>query len=106
MKNEITISIPVIVTKRSKFWIAYNPSLKTYGYSDKSKEAAFKDFDAAIKTFFHVQDTLGTLNKTLLGLGWIREDKQINVPKINSHIPPFRTNVGNTTRQIQIPASC
>lgn len=105
MNNNIKISVNVIVTKRTKFWVAYCPVLKTYGYSDKSKDAALKDFDDAIKTFCHVQATLGTLNKTLLNLGWRRVEDSILAPKLNSHISPFRSKAA-TSRQINIPAYC
>lgn len=103
MKNKIEISVPVIVTKRKKYWVAYCPILKTYGYSDKDKGSALKDFDSAIETFFHVQNTLGILNQTLLNLGWKRKEKALTLPKINSHIAPFRQS-SPVNRKINVPA--
>lgn len=107
MNKGVNISVQVIVTKRSKLWIAYCPALKTYGSSAKSKEGALKDFDEAIQTFFHVQEALGTLNKTLLNFGWQRNitSKSIKAPKLNSTVAPYRNN-NSTTRQINVPALC
>jgi hypothetical protein len=104
MSNQFKISVPVIVTKRTKFWVAYCPILKTYGYSSKGKDAALKDFDDAIKTFFYVQDTLGTLNKTLLNLGWVRKERNLTIPRIHSNLSPFRGK-NSTSRKIQLPAA-
>ncbi len=82
------VNIPLLVAKRTKFWIAYSPHLKTYGYSSKGPEDAIKDFDRAIETFFFVHEKLNTLNKVLLKLGWERIDNHFNLPKF------FNTELG------------
>ncbi len=105
MDNKIKISVPVVVGKRRKNWVAYCPALKTYGYSDKSKEDALKDFDNAIETFLHVHTTLGTLNKTLLNFGWVRQEKNIKAPVISTANKNFKS-VSKTTRKLDIPAFC
>lgn len=105
MDKKIKISVPVVVGKRKRNWVAYCPALKTYGYSDKSKEDALKDFDSAIKTFLHVHTTLGTLNKTLLNFGWVRKEKKIEAPNINLVKTQFKSPT-NTTREVDIPAFC
>ena len=105
MQNSVKIKLNVVVGKRTNYWVAYCPSLKTYGYSNKSKDDALKDFDDAVKTFLHVHTTLGTLNKTLLNFGWIRKEKQIEAPQINMVKTKFKSST-HTTRQVDIPAFC
>jgi hypothetical protein len=105
MDNNIKIKLHVVVGKRTKYWVAYCPSIRTYGYSDKSKEAALKDFDDALKTFLHVHTTLGTLNKTLFNFGWVRKEKKIEAPHINMGKNRFKSAT-ETTRQVDIPAFC
>lgn len=106
MENKYNIQVQVVVFKRQKYWIAYCPALKTYGYSKEDAEDALKDFDNAIDTFLHVQETLGTLNQTLLKLGWKRGNKTIEAPKyFNSDLSNNRgRNSRKRERQISIPA--
>lgn len=104
MPEAIEIQVGIVVTKRKKYWIAYCPALKTYGYSSVSKERALEDLDTALQTFFHVQETLGTLNKTLLNLGWQRGSRSIKAPTTYSDTLPFRKPKPTTTRQVNIPA--
>jgi hypothetical protein len=87
------ISVPVFLSERKGYWIAYCPVLKLYGYSKESGDAAYKDFDKAIITFFHVQNTLGTLNQTLLNLGWTRDDGRVSAPQVVSYFNLFELNL-------------
>lgn len=102
--NEILV--PVFLSNRKGCWVAYSPVLKLYGYSEKSEQDSLEDFDKAINTFFHVQHTLGTLNKTLLSLGWTRNNKNVSAPgKVySSEVSPFRHKNSQTQRQILLPA--
>jgi hypothetical protein len=72
MESGYKVFIPLSVLQKTNYWIAYCPVLKTFGYSNVSKEAAIKDFDDALATFFHVQDNLGKLDETLRSLGWTK----------------------------------
>lgn len=107
MTNGFKISVPVVVLQRKDYWFAYCPFLKTFGYSATDKEAALKDFDAAINTFFYVQAKLGTLNQTLLSLGWKQGRENVAAPDqiISSDFSPYRSaSADKTTREILVPA--
>lgn len=103
MNNISKIAIPVFSVERHGYWVIYCPILKIYGYSNESEAKAFDDFDKAIETFFFVQKTLGTLNNTLLKLGWRRVDHKVEIPnkEYNSTISPYRMKEGHREREIE-----
>lgn len=105
--NSKSISITVAVYKKTEYWIAYSPALKTFGYSKENEESALTDLDRAIETFFHVQNTLGTLPIALKNLGWTRVEQKIEQPKYFNY-PGTNSWFGNAAskkqRQISMPA--
>lgn len=107
-KHNIEIGVGVAVFKRNKYWIAYAPSLKTYGYSDKSQKVALEDFDKAIDTFIEVHTKLNTLHEVLLKLGWQRKNNDFAEPKFFNieNIGQYRGLSIDTShsRKVRIPA--
>lgn len=98
------VNIPLLVIKRSKYWVAFSPHLKTYGYSSENAEGAINDFDRAIETFFYVHEKLNNLKEVLSKLGWVRQDNSYDLPKLlntdlgYSSFPSERVN-----HQIAVP---
>jgi len=107
MNKRPKISVPVFTVERKGCWVAYCPVLKIYGYSQKDEKTALQDFDNAIDTFFHVQGTLGTLNNTLLKLGWTRHDHKVAAPtnQYNSAFSPYREKSTYKAREISLPSA-
>ncbi len=106
-QHQFKINVPLIVFKRTKFWLAYCPPLKTYGYSLEGPDHAVEDFDNAIKTFLHVHAKLNTLNEVFLNLGWTRTDDHYDLPKyFNTDIGASRSGSKGEQRNhsISIPA--
>lgn len=104
-RHTFNIQVPVAVFKRTQYWIAYCPHLKTFGYSEVSSEEALKDFDGAIKTFFYVHVKLNTVEKALLKLGWSSRDGEYDPPKyFNVNVDELR-GIKSTqkSREVQIP---
>lgn len=58
MKSKVSVELPVFTGQRHGCWIAYCPPIKLYGYSETDEKGALDDFDKAVDTFFHVQETL------------------------------------------------
>ena len=82
------LKVGITVRKKERNWIVFCPALKTFGYSPDSEAAALEDFDNAVKTFFFVQTTLGTLNQSLHSLGWTRGKSTVEAPKyFNTKLP-------------------
>lgn len=103
MANAVKIKVGVTVRKEERNWIIFCPALKTYGYSTQSETAAFADFDNAVKVFFHVQNTLGTLNQALSSLGWTRTKKEVSAPKYFNTKKPIDGGT-KKERQISVPS--
>jgi hypothetical protein len=106
-KSSYDISVPVVTYKKSEYWIAYTPALKTFGYSRTSEKEALKDFDRAVETFFWAQEKLGSLENALENLGWKRIHSERHQPKhfnmsLGNLIPGRTAN--KTERLIKIPA--
>lgn len=72
--KKIARTIVVIAYKKSEYWVAYCPELKIFGFSKKNINDAISDFEIALKTFLEVHAELGTIVKSLIKLGWIREN--------------------------------
>lgn len=107
---KVSVRISVVAYKKSKYWIAYAPSLRIFGRSDISEKDALKDFDKAVDVFLHVHETRGTLQTTLENLGWTRkedgntlieEPKFFNIP-LDNLIGGHKAEVED--RLIQVPA--
>ena len=43
-EKKYSVSIRLVVAKKTTYWIAYCPELKTFGYSDIDGASAIKDF--------------------------------------------------------------
>lgn len=59
-------------------WTVYCPSLKVIGYSRKSYNAAFKDFEENLSLFFtvHIQDK--TIDRALLSFNYTKRTPSVN----------------------------
>lgn len=67
--------VPVFSRKRtetSKYWIIYSPHLNSIGFSTESEKKAIADLERAIKVFFDIHTTRGTIEKALLTFGWTK----------------------------------
>lgn len=64
----------IAVKKKPKNWIVYSPDFKTFGYSEKSEEAALQHLKSALLNYFEVHFIQGTLEKALNEAGWSKED--------------------------------
>lgn len=103
IKN-VKISVEVAVFKRTKYWIAYAPALKTYGYSAKSEKDALKDFEKAIKVFLEVHSKLNSLREVLLNLGWTHSDSTLQSPKyFNANVSELRGINKTHNKSFSIP---
>ena len=105
-EKKYSVSIRLVVAKKTTYWIAYCLELKTFGYSDIDGASAIKDFDRALDTFFHVQHKRGKLDETLRTLGWTGI-KQLNPLHIPNYSPEKRyraSTVETVEREILVPA--
>ncbi len=71
---KISVNIIIDVRKLERNWIIYSPELKTFGYSEVSKDEAIKDFREALEIFFEVQLERGTLDAFFETHGWQSTD--------------------------------
>ena len=68
-KNNINISVSVVVFKDGDYFIAYCPSLDLAGY-DETEDLAKVDFQQMLSDYFEWQIEHNTLEKDLMKHGW------------------------------------
>lgn len=68
-KKTLDISLPVIIFKEGRSYVAYSPALDL-STSASTYEKAQKRFSEAVDIFFEELSRLGTTNKVLGELGW------------------------------------
>lgn len=85
-KLTINLSLPVIVSREGKYFIAYTPSLELSSYG-KSLSLAKKRFEELVGIFLEDNIKQGSLEDTLLSLGWEIDtrDNTINPPVVIEH---------------------
>lgn len=74
-------TIPLIVKKKERNWIAYSPQFKTFGYSSEGESQAIDDFGKALHIFLKVHTERQTLNKALTVLGWSKLKDSFEQPQ-------------------------
>lgn len=91
--NQVQFSIPVIVLKEAKDFVAYSPALdlSTVG---KTFDEAKSMFEEAVGIFFEEITEKGTFNEVLEELGWEKINKRYFPPVI----------VGQQTQSFSVPA--
>lgn len=80
-------NVAVYVKEQRGFHFAYTPAFKALGYSAESVDKAIEDLDKDCKVFFEVHSREGTLEATLQGFGWVRNESQSRVER---QAPPPR----------------
>jgi len=76
--------LPVTVIREGDAFVAYTPvlDLSTVG---ETLESAKKNFHDAAQVFFEETYAMGTLNETLLEMGWRKDEQEWTPPAIISH---------------------
>lgn len=84
-KVNIQFSVPLSILREDSSFIAYSPALdlSTVG---KSLEEAKMMFEEAVRIFFEEISEAGTLEETLLELGWQKKKETLVPPVIVSHM--------------------
>jgi len=84
-RNGNTIALEAQLTlrieKKSKYWIAYSPHFKTFGYSKKGEDEAVDDFEESLKIFFDIHLGRGSLEKALIKFGWKKFNDAYQKPR-------------------------
>lgn len=70
----IMVNVSVILLQEDDQYVAYCPALEVSSYGDTIKEAKAA-FDEALEIFLEETTAKGTLEKELLRLGWILQQK-------------------------------
>ncbi len=92
--NNFSFSLPVVITKQGKRFVAYTPALdiSTSGKSEKEVKMRFEEM-ASI--FFEEIVEAGTIKDVLSELGWKKEQKKwappqvVSAKSVNFRIPAF-----------------
>lgn len=90
--KNFSFSLPVVITKQGKRFVAYTPALdiSTSGKSEKEVKLRFEEL---ANIFFEEISEAGTINDVLSELGWKKEQKKWAPPQVVSsssigfHIP-------------------
>lgn len=93
-KAKYRFSLPVVMFREGKNYIAYTPSLDL-STSGKSYEQAKKRFEEVVEIFFEEVQERGTLEKVLTELGWEKVKREWTPPAI----------VATETQTFQFPLS-
>ena len=89
MKKDISLSLPVFITKQGRRFVAYTPALdiSTSGTSEKD---AKKKFGELVSLFLEEILEAGTVDDVLSELGWRKREKKWMPPKVvSSHYVAF-----------------
>ncbi|HEY4501452.1 MAG TPA: hypothetical protein VJJ20_00060 [Candidatus Paceibacterota bacterium] len=81
--RNFSLTLPVIITKQGKRFVAYTPvlDLSTVGKSEKDVQ---KKFAEAARLFIEELVEAGTVDEVLSELGWHQVQKQWNPPQVVS----------------------
>ena len=76
LKNHasITVNVEVVLFQEDEYWISYCPALDLSSYG-RTKPEAKKAFQESMEIFFAETHEKKTLEKCLLQLGWILQQK-------------------------------
>lgn len=81
MKKQLTCSLPVIISREGKHYIAYSPALDLSS-AGKTQAEATRHFHEAAEAFFEEVIEMGTLKEVLTQLGWQKTKTTFQPPKI------------------------
>lgn len=88
----IQFTLPVSILKEGDSFVAYTPALDLSTAGNTFEEAQ-KNFIEAVNIFFSELVEMGTVDETLAGLGWQKQN--------NTFVPPIV--VANQTERFSIP---
>lgn len=83
MKINLSYKLPLVITKQGKRFVAYTPALDI-STSGKSVKDAQKKFNELAELFFEEIIDEGTVSEVLTELGWQKEKKQWQPPRVVS----------------------
>lgn len=83
MKNTISYSLPVLITKQNKRFVAYTPALDI-STSGKTQKEAQQRFVELANVFIEELVAMKTLDHVLSELGWKRVQKKWTPPTVVS----------------------
>lgn len=78
-KDDLRVSIEVMLVKEGDFWVALAPSLRITGYG-KTQAEAKKSFAVEAEIFFEETAKRGTLEKLLIEYGWVLSKSNFQPP--------------------------
>lgn len=83
MLHDLSIQVPVIITKQGRHFVAYTPVLdiSTSGKTEKEVKGRFEEL---VEIFFEEIIQAGTTHDVLSELGWRKEQKKWMPPKLIS----------------------
>jgi len=83
-KLQLQVSLPVMVLKEGKRFVAYTPALDI-STSGKTLQQAQKRFAELAMLFLEELVEMGTVNQVLSGLGWQKLNQQWTPPVVVSN---------------------
>lgn len=83
MEKNISLNLPVLITKQGKRFVAYTPALDI-STSGKSEKDAKKKFAELAVLFLEEVVEAGTVDDVLSELGWKKQEKKWAPPKVVS----------------------
>lgn len=81
--KNFSFSLPVVITKQGKRFVAYTPALDISTSGKSEKEVKLR-FDELANIFFEEISEAGTINAVLTELGWKKEQKKWAPPQVVS----------------------
>lgn len=84
MNRNISYSLPITIFREGESFVAYTPALDLSSVG-KTEEEAKRMFSEAVETFFEELLEMGTLESVLKDLGWTKDKKGFEPPKVVEH---------------------
>ncbi len=88
--SNFSVEVELVILKEGKYYVAYCPALELSSYGVTEKKAMFA-FEENLEIFLEETIKKKTLEKVLLSLGWILQQK----PKVNYQPPRYDINTIN-----------
>ena len=85
MHKNVNFSLPVMITKQNKRFVAYTPALDI-ATSGKTEKEVKKRFSEIVKLFLEEIIEAGTVSDVLTELGWKKEKESWTPPRVVSSL--------------------
>jgi len=76
--HSVEWNLPYLRASKDGGHCVISPLIKALGFSNKSEDDAYRDYENDVNLFFQVHIKRRTLKTALTSLGWVRQDHHLS----------------------------